>query len=139
MRGPRRAAGFSLLEAVVALAIFSMGAMALYGWLASSLRTIERVQASGERAATIRLALDAVRGVNPMTAPTGRREIGELDVVWNATPIEAPRPVVTQVGLPTIFEAGLYRLDVQVLREGEELIRFNVRQAGHRQVRALEE
>lgn len=138
-RRPSRHAGFSLLEAIVALAIFSMGAMALYGWLASSLRTIERVQAGSERAATMQLALDAVRGLNPMLTPSGRREIADLDVVWASTAIEPPRAVVTQTGLPTIFEAGLYRVDVRVLRAGEQLVRFDVRQTGYRQVRELEE
>ena len=43
---PRRAqAGFSLLEAIVALTIFSLCAMALYAWMSVNQTTLVRVQA----------------------------------------------------------------------------------------------
>lgn len=136
---PRRAAGFSLLEAIVALVIFSMGALALYGWLGTNLRTLIRVQERRETTILVRSALDAVRRINPMATPSGQREIGDTVVVWDARPLEPDRPAVTQLGLPTIFRVGLFVLDVRVLRAGEEVERFQVRQVGYQQVSSLEE
>ena len=134
--GRRHARGFTLLEAIVALVVFSLGAFALYGWLSTNVITLERVVDRREAEVAVRSALDLVRRVNPMEEPRGEREVGRLQVQWEATPVEAPRPSVSQIGMPTLFEVGLYTLDVRVSRDGEELERFEVRQAGYRQVRA---
>ena len=69
----RRSRGFTLQEAIVALVIFSIGAVALYGWLSTSLQTLDRVQASRDRSAVMNAALDVVRRVNPMESPSGAR------------------------------------------------------------------
>ena len=132
----RAARGFTLLEAIVAMVIFSLGAFALYGWLSTNLITLERVIAQREAEVAVRSALDLVHRVNPMEHPSGDRTVGSLQVRWNATLVEPARPSVSQVGMPTLFEVGLYTLDVRVSRDGEELHRFEVRQAGSRQVRA---
>ena len=135
----RRQAGFTLLEAIVALVIFSMGALALYSWLGVNIKTLLRVQERSEVAALTSSALDALRRVNPMETPRGRREIGQLLMEWDAQPVEPTRNAVTQVGLPTIFRVGLYSLDVRLSVEGVEVQRFQVRQLGYEQTGALEE
>lgn len=133
------AGGFTLLEAIVAMVVFSVGTVALYGWLATSLRTLERVEASRERGAVTQAALGVVRRSNPMEQPTGSRELGDLRVEWSSRPVEAPRPAVTQVGVPAPFQVGLYELDVRVLREGRAVERFSVRQVGYRYTGAASE
>ena len=135
----RRQSGFTLLEAIVALVIFSMGALALYSWLGVNLKTLERVAERRETVALTHSALDQVRRINPMETPRGRREIGEVVIEWEAKPVEPPRNAVTQIGLPTIFQVGLFALEVRVSRGGAEMERFQVRQLGYKQVQALEE
>lgn len=135
----RRQAGFTLLEAIVALVIFSMGALALYSWLGVNIKTLLRVQERREVAALTSSALDSLRFVNPMETPRGRREIGHLVMEWVAKPVEPTRNAVTQVGRPTIFRVGLYSLDVRLSVEGVEVQRFEVRQLGYEQTGALEE
>ena len=135
----RRQSGFTLLEAIVALVIFSMGALALYSWLGVNLKTLERVAERREAVALMHSALDQVRRSNPMETPRGRREIGEVVIEWEAKPVEPPRNAVTQIGLPTIFQVGLFALEVRVSRGGVEMERFQVRQLGYKQVQALEE
>ncbi|MEO7252001.1 MAG: prepilin-type N-terminal cleavage/methylation domain-containing protein [Arenimonas sp.] len=135
----RRQFGFTLLEAIIALVIFTMGAIALYGWLGVNLRTLARVQERREAVALTNSALDAVRRINPMETPRGRRKISELLIEWEAKPVELARPAVTQVGLRTIFEVQLFTLDVNLKRSGVEIDRFSVRQLGYKQVGTLEE
>lgn len=130
--------GFTLLEAIVALVVFSMGALALYGWLATNVHTLERIKARRE-VATLRLsALDMMRLVNPMSDPTGRRAVDSFEVRWQSRLLAPARQSVTQVGLPTLFQVGLYEVDVRVLRQSREVDRFVMRQVGYRQVGKLE-
>lgn len=136
--GPAHARGFTLLEAIVALVVFSLGAFALYGWLSANLITLQRVQEQREIGEATTTALNLVRNVNPLEAPRGSRRIGNLEVTWEATALQQPRDAVTQVGQRSAFEVGLYQLDVRVLRDGEELRQFDVRQVGHRQARSLD-
>lgn len=138
-RRPRRNAGFTLLEAIVALVIFSMGAVALYGWLGVNLTTLQRVDALQQRTQLVRSGMEAVRRVNPMESPSGEVELAGHVYAWSSEAVEPPRNAVTQVGFPTIFQVGLYRMDVQVQRDGEVLESFSVRQLGFRQVASLEE
>ena len=39
-----RQRGFTLLEAIVALVVFTMGAFALYGWLSTNVITLDRIR-----------------------------------------------------------------------------------------------
>lgn len=134
----RREAGFSLLEAIVALVIFTMGALALYGWLGSNLITLDRVNQRQQANALAASALEVVRRVNPMATPTGRRVFDEVEISWKATPVEPPRPAVTQVGQPNLFDVGLYTLAVEIRRDGALVDSLEVRQVGHRQARQME-
>ena len=133
--GRRDARGFTLLEAIVALVVFSMGAFALYGWLSTNIITLERIRDRQEVEAAMHSALDLVRRTNPMDIPAGQRQAGNLMVTWTSAPLEPPKPNVDQSGSPGIFSVGLYDATVRVLRDGEELQVFHVRQVGWKQVR----
>jgi len=134
----RRQHGFTLLEAIIALVIFSMGAFALYGWLSTNLHTLARVDAGRETLALQQAALDVVRTLNPMATPSGRREIADAVIEWDSELVEPARRGRSQVGGETLFELGLYQLDVRVLQGGHEVAQFPVRQVGYRQVATLE-
>ena len=131
--------GFTLLEAIVALVIFTIGALALYGWLSTNVITLNRIRDRQQVEETLHSALDLIRRSNPMQVPTGKREVGDLEVSWTSAPVEPPRPNVDQSGTPGIFMVGLYDVRVRVLRGQRELHAFNVRQIGWDQVRAVDD
>lgn len=135
---PRDVQGFTLLEAIVAMVVFSLGAFALYGWLATNTISLQRISERRDVAELRLSALDMMHRVNPMEQATGRRELDGLEVQWQALPVEPPKPSVTQVGLPTLFQVGLYQVEVRVLEGSRVVDRFSIRQVGYRQVGTLE-
>ena len=134
--GRRVASGFTLLEAIVALVVFTMGAFALYGWLSTNIITLERVRERQEIEAVVHSALDIVRRTNPMETPEGQRRLGDLVVVWSSASVEPIKPSVDQSGFPGPYDVGLYDSTVRVLREDRELHVFHVRQLGWKRVRS---
>lgn len=134
---PRKHGGFSLLEAIVAMTVFAMAATALYAWQAQSVRTLQRVDEHRHFVAATEAALPLVEGINPMREPTGERQLADLRVRWHSAPLEPVRKGRTRIGQPSLFEVGLYRVDVVVERNGREVAQFNLRRAGYRQVRQI--
>lgn len=131
--------GFSLLEAIVALTIFSICVLALYGWLSVNVNALARVEASQRRTDDGRLALAMLEAVNPMAEPQGERALpGGVLVRWRSREVVPPGPGVGPAGNPLIFDLGLYDLDVEVLRNGRETSRFGVRRAGWKSARSLD-
>lgn len=119
------------------MVVFSMGAFALYGWLSTNLITLDRIGQRQEQEIAYASALDLVRRSNPMQAPAGQREIGDMTVFWRSSPVEDPKPNVDQSGSDGIYMVGLYLVEVRVNR-GERVIgNFRVRQIGWQQVRQV--
>lgn len=135
----RRQAGFTLLEAIVALVVFSMGAVALYGWLGVSLEGLHATTRAQDRAAATLSGLEAMRRVNPMEEASGRVELEEFTYQWQSRVLDGPRDAVGRLGAPTIFEVALYEMDVLVRLGDEDVADFTVRQIGYRQARDLGE
>ena len=127
--------GFTLLEAIVSLAILAAGGMALFAALNTSLRSIERVDAANRLDTATQNALSRIETVNPMLQPSGDEPLGDVRLRWNATPIEPPRDGLTDYLRPGYFEVGLYRVEVELLSGARVDHRFVVRKAGWRQVR----
>ena len=132
----RAQAGFTLLEAIVALVVFTMGALALYGWLSTNIITLDRIRARQQLELTMHSALDLIRRTNPMDTPVGERQGGDLKVSWISALLEPAKPNVVQSGRPGIFVVGLYEVSVRVSRNGQLLQTFQVRQVGWKQVMA---
>ncbi len=130
-----KAQGFTLLEAIVALAILAAGGMALFAALNTSLRTIERIDAATRLDTATQNALSRIELLNPMQQPTGDEALGDWRLRWTATPLEPTRDGLTDYLQPGFFEVGLYRVEVELLAGTRVERRFVLRKAGWRQER----
>jgi general secretion pathway protein I len=109
--------GFSLIEALVALAIAAMVLTAIFELQQQMARGQRRAADALEQVAAQENALALIRDVNPMEQPEGVIELPGGDVVrWTSTPKTEPR---TNAGFPTgdgVFQVQLFTLTVQVER-----------------------
>ncbi|WP_447585086.1 PulJ/GspJ family protein [Pseudoxanthomonas mexicana] len=136
---PRRTqAGFSLLEAIVALTIFSICAMALYAWMSVNQTALVRVQARDAAVRDGRAALAALELVNPMADPAGNRALpGGLEVRWDSHEIVPRAPGTGVAGGMLVFDMALYEMEVSAVRKGRVVAAFTVRRAGWETVRTM--
>lgn len=132
--------GFTLLEAIVAMALLALIGGALLAWLDNGFRSLERIGALHARIEVQRNVLAHMRQVNPMLQPNGEMELGPYRLSWKSTELTSPRAVLSRYGQTMgPFDAALYRVRVVITAEGlpEQVLSFE--QVGYRQVRSAEE
>lgn len=131
--------GFSLLEAVVALAVLAMSAMALYGWLNSNLILLKRVDGVYQSAEVVESALEWISVLDPFADPSGEREIAGALVRWAAVPVGNSLQARDMNGNRSVNDAQLFRVQVEIHRGERRLAHFEVMQLGLQPRRQVEE
>src|SRR5258706_15392527 len=107
---PSHAAGFTLIETLVALVILAASLFAFYEFLAGALRggaAAERAAAAYDRRQS---ALALAQVLNPMETPEGSFDLGPYRIHWRS---ERLGPVRQSSGFPSgkgPFTIGLYRV-----------------------------
>ena len=132
-----KTAGFSLLETVVALAIFAAGAMSLYGLFNTNLIALGRSQATAEHLPAARSAIEVLSTVNPWHQAEGVFEVDGLQVVWAAQLVQPIRHGQTNAGTMAPYDFGLYEIEF-VIADGERRLGvWRMRSVGYERVRDL--
>lgn len=133
-----RESGFTLLEAIVALAILAAGTMALFAALNGALRSLERAEAAVRLDTATENAVEFLEAVNPMQRPEGEAALGEYTLRWRAQVVLGPTDNLTDYLQPGLYEVALYAIDGELLLDGRVTGRFTLRRAGWQQVRRPE-
>jgi general secretion pathway protein I len=130
--------GFTLLEAIVALALISTAGMALFAWVNSSIATLSRVEESSQRVAATRNTLQFMQTVNPMLAPSGEETLGDYRIRWQAEPIA---DTVDGANFPygtSLYQFALYNTRIEVRGAPQKPdFTLDVKQVGYKRVRAM--
>ena len=129
-----RSKGFSLLEAVVSIAIFAAVASALFTWLAVNLNSLSRVEAARQADEATQVALGWVSTINPMETPQGDTEIGHFSIRWTSRALTQPVDGISPGGGSSLYSVQLYEITATVEGNAEPAT-FTVRRAGWRQTR----
>lgn len=130
-----RQRGFSLLEAIVALAILASVGMALFAAMNQSLSMVARAEKVRERESALRNAVAWIQVVNPAQQPRGEHELGDLRLRWTSEPVEPPRDAATGHERAGLYRVGLYKMRLELDRDGQPLAEIELRRVGYEQVR----
>ncbi len=109
--------GFSLIEALVALAIAAMTLTAIFELQQQMIRGQRRAANALEQVASQENALALTRDLNPMEQPQGVIELPDGDTIrWSSDPKTEMR---TNAGFPTgdgMFQVQLFTVTVEIER-----------------------
>ena len=131
----RRSAGFTLLETMVALVIFTGAAMALYSLYNTNLVALVRVHDVTRQIPAARHAIEYLSAINPREQESGRIEIHGLDVAWSSKLLQPVRDSQTLTGGRGYYEVGLYEVEF-AMRDGERSLgTWRLRVPGYEKVR----
>ena len=133
-----RQEGFTLLETMVALAIFTGAAMALYGLFNTNLITLVRAHDVSRQMPAVRHAIEFLASIDPREEEAGRFEFDGLDVVWSAKLLQPVRQSQSVTGALGYFEVGLYEVEFAMNERGRSLGTWRMRVVGYEKVREPE-
>ena len=136
--GARNSRGFSLLEAVVAMALIAGVGMALFAWINSNIEALARVQDANSRAAATANVLEFMSTVNPMSTPDGKADLGGYRMTWKAAAVTAAQDGTNYPSGMGIYQFALYDNLIAIEKtDGTPWFNFTLRQVGYKRVRDL--
>jgi general secretion pathway protein I len=127
------ARGFTLLEAIVAIAILGIALIPLLSFTSQSVLQLHAAADSNARSLAEQNVLAFLETVNPLDQPTGNTTLGDLRVEWSSKPIvDQTRNTTPGSALP-YYDIGFYWVDVRVSRDGANpWFEFAARKVGYR-------
>lgn len=131
-----RQAGFTLLEAIVAMVLISGAGMALFSWINTELSSVSRLQQSNARAEATVNAVEYMQAVNPMLKPEGSADFSVFHLQWKS---KEATEVLDGVSYPrgiSLYQVALYDTEIKVSHvDGKPWFSFTLRQVGYKRVR----
>ena len=129
-----RQSGFTLLESIVAIVILSMGLLATYSWVSVSIDALVRSGEVFSQEALASEALAQLENVDLENQQTGVIEQGDLQVVWEATPVEK-KSGVNSAGYTSLYDHTLFDVTFDVRKGNRLLARYQTKAVSSDQVR----
>lgn len=133
-----RQAGFTLLEAIVALVLISSAGLALFSWINGDIMALTRIHDANARAEATVNILEYMDRINPMFTPEGDIPLGAYSIRWRSQPITN---VIDGANYPqgvSLYQMALYSTAISVRTGGgQDWFDLNLQQVGYKKVRTL--
>lgn len=136
--GKSKNAGFTLLETIVALVIFTGSAMALADLLNTNLHTLSRVHDVSSQLPALKNVIAQISAMNLQQEEDGQFEMNAYVVDWQARLLEPFRQSQIRQGDRGVHQVGLYQVDFQIKKESRLVGEYSMRLLGFETVRANE-
>jgi general secretion pathway protein I len=130
-----RCAGFTLLEAIVALVILSGGLMAAYAWFSQDIHHLIKVNDLALEEAVISEAMDRLELEDFDKNKKGSFQWGDYRVAWETMPLEAPRTGRSPSGGEGLYDLTLYQVQLELYYQDRFFASPHFRMVKYRQVR----
>lgn len=127
--------GFTLLEAMVALVIFSMAAMGIYGWINTNLISLNRLADLAASEQVINSAVERLELIDLNMEVRGGFNVNDYNVQWHADLVEPWRKGVSPAGGITIYDFGLFDVTLLLVKDGRERGNYTYRRVVYKQMR----
>lgn len=124
-------AGFTLLEAIVALTIVGIALVPVMSFLAEASRQLTMVVDASARAEAQRSVVAYLETLNPNLNPTGEDILSEnLTVRWVSTTLVDGNSQTRLGGRLGTYNLGFYIVDVTVVRDDADWFELQARKVG---------
>ena len=131
-----KARGFTLLEAIVALVIFSMAAIGIYGWINTSLITLNRLAEVAATEQVLNSSVERLKLVDMSKETSGRFEVNGYWVDWKAEPMEPWKNGVTAAaGAIGLYDLALLNISLVFTRNDRSVGGYQYRHTAYKMVR----
>lgn len=136
MRCARRPSrGFTLLEAIVAVAIVGIALVPIITFVSQMVGALARAGDANAKNLAEQSIIELLESMNPLERPVGEDQLGNLIIRWESADIIPPnkttRPGVGLAG----FSVGFYNVTVSVDRlEKGPWFSFEMRKVGYRRI-----
>jgi prepilin-type N-terminal cleavage/methylation domain-containing protein len=123
--------GFTLIEAIVALAIIGITLIPIMAFITNASRQLSVAADSTQRAFAQQATLGYVETINPLANPTGEAELTRaLQIRWSSQEVVPPSIEPRPGSKAGDMKVGIYRLDISVIRNEKEWFTYSVRKMG---------
>jgi general secretion pathway protein I len=127
----RQSYGFTLIEAIVAMAILGAAMLPIMALLSQSINQIHKIAESNAQSAAKNSALSVLDPINPMETPNGEIDMGDFNLVWSSELIVPPnKEIKIGTGLAG-YKVSFYLVKVELFKENKPWFYFTARKLGH--------
>lgn len=133
----REQAGFTLLEAIVALVLLSSTLAALYTWINTDLIALRRAEAVVATNNAVREVVSQLQLLPFEDNAGGRFRVSGYEVVWQSSLVEKAIGR-SQRGSVGLYDHQLFQVNFTISTPGEELGSWGLRQARFIRARSLQ-
>ncbi len=130
-RARSAARGFTLIEAIVAVAIVGIALVPLITFIGQMATALTRAGDSNARNIAQQATIELLETLNPMEDPIGEDQVGDLIIRWDSQGIVPPNPNLRVSAGLAGFSMGFYNVAVTVERAGRgPWFSFDMRKVG---------
>jgi general secretion pathway protein I len=133
----RKSAGFTLLEAIMALALVAVAVMPLYGFFSRSLDGLYRAATVNRESEVSLSAITFLSGLNPMERPEGESPFGIYRLRWQSQELVPATDIVAYPRGLGLYQAALYEVTGELLEGQRVRTKVQIRLVGYKRVREL--